>query len=160
MTASVVGLLSTSAKITSALCGYLAGVPDAPPLTQTVIAEVQALSTVLLRLQSFFHGIKPVPRGRASMLAVEHVVASLAACVYTFSELDKEVDRLGVDEVRSNLGLPRLRTLDTRRWVFRESEVRRLTEDVEQHKRSISLILAIITWYNCALTAVSVGATC
>lgn len=77
-------------------------------------------------------------RARTSLILVDQVVATLAGAVTTFSELDVFVEVLDSDE---KMGL-----IDRLRWVSKAKALGEINQRLQLHKRSLSLMLVILTW--------------
>lgn len=90
------------------------------------------------QLQQFLLGTRRAPRSRTSLILVDQVITTLAACVTTFSELDTFAEAL---QSESDLNL-----LDRLRWVSKESELKAILMRIESHKGSLNLMLMILTW--------------
>ncbi|KAI3334274.1 Rho GTPase activation protein [Ustulina deusta] len=89
------------------------------------------------QLQQFLLGTRRAPRSRTSLILVDQVITTLAACVTTFSELDTFAEAL---QSESDLNL-----LDRLRWVSKESELKAILMRIESHKGSLNLMLMILT---------------
>jgi hypothetical protein len=137
--ASVVGLLTAAAKISSTMQELVSSVTHASSLSRRVQHEVRDVTAVVAQLQPFVLGsVLPEP-SRESMIDVNQVLMILTGTVCTFSELEKEVDGLMSDE---GMGV-----LDRARWAWKEPTVIQLCQRLQDHKSSLSLMLTILTWY-------------
>ena len=111
----------------------------APKLAQTVLADVNGLSTVLSYLQTDLLGTTSPTRSRASLILVEQVLVTLAECVTTFSELE---DVLGTSKHDAEMD-----TLNCIRWATKESKVADIQRRLQSNKSSLTLMLIILQWF-------------
>ncbi|KAI1269142.1 Rho GTPase activation protein [Xylariaceae sp. FL1019] len=88
----------------------------APKECKNLKMDVDTIQTILSQLQLFLLGNNRAPRSRTSLILVDQVIAILAACVTTFSELD----------------------------TF-EGDVKNMLTRLESHKSSLNLMLMILT---------------
>ncbi|KAI0144646.1 Rho GTPase activation protein [Xylariaceae sp. FL1272] len=137
VSASVVGLIGAGAKISQALAHVVSKARHAPKECKNLRIEVDTIQAILSQLQLFLLGNRRAPRSRTSLILVDQVIATLAACVTTFSELDIFTEALQSDH---DLGI-----LDRLRWVAKEGEVKDLLTRLESHKSSLNLMLMILT---------------
>ncbi|KAI1353081.1 Rho GTPase activation protein [Xylaria sp. FL0043] len=135
--ASVLGIVSAAAKISTVLAGIVKKAHDAPNECRKLQLEVDDIGSVLGQLQQFLLSRRRAPRSRTSLILVDQVIATLAACVTTFSELDTFTEAL---QSESDLNL-----LDRLRWVSKESELKTILMRIESHKSSLNLMLMILT---------------
>lgn len=135
--ASVVGLLSAGAQITILLQQLIQGTVNAPGFARTIEYEMHDFSFVLSKLQHIVLGSTPLNRSRASMIDIHHLSLTLAGCVCTFSELEKEVNDL------KRAG--KMDIVDRVRWGWAESTFAPLIQRLQSHKLSLTLILTILT---------------
>ncbi|UPK92546.1 hypothetical protein LCI18_003481 [Fusarium solani-melongenae] len=92
--ASVVGLLTAAAR-------------HAPKDCSRIKSEVDDIRNVLVTLQLYIVGTRRAARSRTSLIMVEQVVATLAACVTTFSELNTFATALQNDADMKSLDILR-----------------------------------------------------
>ncbi|KAI0104326.1 Rho GTPase activation protein [Nemania sp. FL0031] len=137
VTASVLGIISAAAKISTGLAGIIKKAHNAPTECRKLQLEVDDVRTILGQLQEFILGTRRAPRSRTSLILVDQVITTLAACVTTFSELDTFTEAL---QSESDLHL-----LDRLRWVSKESELQAILIRIESHKSSLNLMLMILT---------------
>ncbi|KAM7213446.1 RhoGAP domain containing protein [Rhypophila decipiens] len=135
--ASVIGLINAGAKITKVLVQVTKNACDAPNDCRRLKDEVETIRYVLSQLQLFFTGQSRTTRSRTSLILVDQVVVTLAACVTTFSDLDVFAENLQ-SEVKMGI-------LDRLRWSSKEDEIRHILQRVESHKSSLTLIMTILT---------------
>ncbi|KAI1276262.1 Rho GTPase activation protein [Xylaria sp. FL0933] len=137
VSASIVGLITAGAKISQILAQVVRKAQHAPRELQNVQAEVASIQAVLGQLQNFLLGTQRASRSRTSLIMVDQVIATLATCVTTFSELDSFAKVL---EFVSDWGVP-----DRLRWVAVESKIKEVLARLESHKTSLNLMLTILT---------------
>ena len=138
VTASIVDILDGATKVSSVLHSFVQDAKRAPKLAQTVLAEVNGLSTVLGHLQTYILGLATSSKSRTSLILVEHVIVTLADCVTTFSELEAV---LGTAWIESEL-----RILDRVKWVSNESKVAEIQKRLRSNRSSLTLMLTILLW--------------
>ena len=138
VTASIVGILGAATKVSSVLSTFVQNAKGAPKLAQTVLAEVNGLSTVLGHLQTYILGLDTSSNSRTSLILVEQVIVTLADCVTTFSELEAV---LGTARMESEL-----RILDRVKWATKESKVADIQGKLQSNKSSLTLMLTILSW--------------
>ncbi|KAI3339472.1 hypothetical protein F4824DRAFT_498161 [Ustulina deusta] len=109
VSASIVGLMTAGAKVSQILAQAVGKARHAPRECHNVQMEVGSIRAILGQLQLFLLGTRSVSSSRASLILVDQVIATLAPCGATFSELDTLADTL-----KSNYDLG---VLDRLRWV-------------------------------------------
>ena len=139
VTMAIVGLLTASHQISSAIGNLVSKSKSAPKEIQDVKSTVDTIRSVLIQLQMLLLGRAQVDRQRTSLILVEQIVITLSACVATFSELDVFVGTLDSD---ATLGL-----MDRIRWATKTSTIKEHLQKLEMHKSSLTLMLTILTWY-------------
>ncbi|KIX08042.1 uncharacterized protein Z518_02697 [Rhinocladiella mackenziei CBS 650.93] len=130
-------LVTAAAQISQTLTAIIKRAKKAPKECQDARAEVDDMRRILEQLQLFVFGIATASRTRTSLILVDQVVTTLAAAVTTFSELDVFVEVLDSDE---KMGL-----LDRFRWGSKAKSLGEITQKLQLHKSSMSLMLAILT---------------
>jgi hypothetical protein len=95
ITASVVGLLTTTGSVVSILSKVKAAIGDAPRLMDQLLLQVNELETVFSVVNQFLVGITEAPRQRTSMIQVDQLVATLTDAILTFPELGALIAPLG-----------------------------------------------------------------
>ncbi|RSM09379.1 hypothetical protein CEP52_004222 [Fusarium oligoseptatum] len=135
--ASVVGLITAAAQISKILAHVIDKARHAPQECSRIKAEVDDIRNVLMTLQLYIVGTRCAARSRTSLIMVEQVVATLAVCVKTFSELDTFAMALQND---SNMEI-----LDRLRWASKDKEIKAVLVRLEAHKSSLTLMLTILT---------------
>ena len=138
VTASVVGLLSVAIKVSIVLSDVIKKSRHAPEECRKVRDEVDSIHRVLGQLQLFIAGSTRASPQRTSLIMVDQVVATLGACVTTFSELEVFAEGLASDQ---GLGL-----LDRLRWISKEKDAKTILGELEARKSSMTLMLSILTW--------------
>ncbi|KAM4057601.1 rhoGAP domain-containing protein [Hirsutella rhossiliensis] len=136
--ASVIGLLTAAAQVSKILADVIEKARHAPDECRRIKAEVDEIRNVLSSLQLFIVGNVCASRSRTSLIMVEQVVVTLAACVTAFSELDTFATALQ-SEMRMSI-------LDRLRWVTKEKDIKHVLVRLETHKSSLALMLMILTW--------------
>ncbi|KAL6914828.1 hypothetical protein FSST1_012588 [Fusarium sambucinum] len=135
--ASVVGLLTAAAQVSKIVANVISKARHAPEECGRIKSEVDDIRNVLVTLQVFILNPRQALRSRTSLIMVEQVVATLAACVTTFSELDTFVTALENDTT----------VLDRLRWASKSKDIHGILVRLESHKSSLTLMLTILTWY-------------
>ncbi|KAI8953885.1 Rho GTPase activation protein [Xylaria longipes] len=135
--ASVIGIISSAAKISTGLVGVVKKAHNAPRECWKLQLEVDDVKAILCQLQQFLLGTRRAPRSRTSLILVDQVITTLAACVTTLSELDTFTEAL---QSESDLNL-----LDRLRCVSKESELKKILVRIGSHKSSLNLMLMILT---------------
>ena len=139
VSASIIGILGAAAKVSSVLITFVKNTKAAPKIAQTVLADVNGLSTVLSHLQTYLLGIASPTRSRAWLILVEQVLVTLAECVTTFSELEAV---LGTSKHNTEMD-----SLDCIKWARIESKVADIQEKLQSNKYSLTLMLTILQWF-------------
>lgn len=103
-----------------------------------MLAEVNGLSAVLGRLQTYLIGVASPSKSRASLILVEQVILTLAGCVTTFSELE---DLLGTSDHNDMAALDRMKR------AMKESKVSDIQGRLQSNKSSLTLLLTILQWF-------------
>lgn len=136
--ASIAGLLTASHQVSSAVGSIISsrrhGAKDAKKIKTTV----DTLRSVLQQLQLLLLNQATIDARRASLILVDEIVATLTACVLTFSDLDDCVKELKFDR---EIGL-----LDSVRWASRAPELRGHLVALESHKTALCLVISVLTW--------------
>ena len=101
--------------MSSVLITFVKNTKVAPKLAQTVLADVNGLSTVLGHLQTCLLGTTSPSRSRASLILIEQVQVTLVGCVTAFSELE---DVLGTSKHDAEMEV-----LNRIKWATKESKV-------------------------------------
>lgn len=137
--ASVVGIVTAATQVSKILANVIEKARNAPKECNRILSVVSDIQNVLTTLQLYIMGARRAPRSRTSLIMVEQVVATLAACVTTFSELDTFAIALQNDA--------EMKVLDRLRWSSKDKEIKAVLVRLESHKSSLTLILTILSWY-------------
>lgn len=97
---------------------------------------MEDIANILGALQGFVTSTRRVSQSRTSLILVEQVVATLAACLATFSELETFATAL---QLEYDLSI-----LDRLRLVGKEKDIRAVFIRLESHKKSLTLMLTIL----------------
>lgn len=139
--AAVVGLIAVAAKVYQTLHCFTCCCIDAPLVARTAHDEVSDVRYALSKLQPYVEGSTPINLLGASATDVDQLSLTLAACIFTFSRLEKAIDGL-IPRHGSGFG-----ALDRMRWSLAEANVNQLVQRLQQHKSSLTLLLTI--WIRC-----------
>lgn len=133
--ASVVGLLAAGVKVYGSLHQFISSCIDAPLAAHTLCDEVRDFRYALTKLQPYVDGSLSISLLGASTTDVDHLSLTLAACVVTFSRLEKRMDRI--------IAHGRMSRMDRLRWSQAEPEITQLVYRLQQHKSTMTLLLTI-----------------
>lgn len=136
--AGIVGLITAAAQISQILSNVISKARHAPEECRQVRGEIDDIRNVLGQLQLFVTGANRASRTRTSLIMVDQVVATLAACVTTFSDLDVFAESL---QSENDLGI-----LDRLRWISKDKDLKSIRGRLQTHKSSLTLMLTILTW--------------
>ena len=120
VSASVIGVLTAAAKVSSILSSFIQNTRETPKLALAVLNEVNALRAALDHLQSYLLGAISPSKSRATLILVEQVIVTLTECIMTFSELE---EILGTSKHGAEIG-----TWNRMKWAMKESKSRKLLE--------------------------------
>ncbi|KAL0633688.1 hypothetical protein Q9L58_007411 [Maublancomyces gigas] len=143
---SVIGLLAAGAQISTTLQGLISTYSDAPLLAHTTCNEVRDFKYALSKLQPYIDGSIPIKLLGASMIDTHHLSLTLAASVFTFSRLEKKLDRLilRVEKPEDRAVVRGMDTLSRLRWLRDDADISRLVQNIQQHKSSLNLLLTVL----------------
>ena len=134
VTASITTILTAAAQVSN----LLSQVQNAPASMTAISAEVEHIEIVFRALKNFVDRARAVSRPRAALLQIEDVATILTRTVLVFGELQT---------LMASFSPHRQIMLSTRlRWARSESGIRRLVDQLQQHKTSLSLLLQVIQW--------------
>lgn len=138
--ASIVGLLSAGASIAIAINDFVTSCNNAPLFAQSILHETLEFSYALEKLQHLVVGPQAtsLDQSRTSMIDVNHLSLTLVGCVCTFSQLEKEIQRM---KLSGKFGI-----LDRVKWSFIERDVCSIIQRIQNHKMSLMLILTILKY--------------
>ena len=139
VTASITGILAVAAKITTALAAFIEKDRNAPKSIRRVLTELSDLRICLDQLSPFVRGVKNAEESRKDGISVEQVVVISTSLVLNISEFDKMLDSFGLEEPVS--------TIARLRWTKNEEKIDKILTHIGASKSSLSLILAIFTWW-------------
>lgn len=146
--ASVVGLLAAGAQLYSTLERLISTFTDAPLLAHTTCNEVRDFRYALSKLKPYVDGSAPVKLLGASMIDVHHLSLTLAASVFTFSRLEKKLERLIIRDLLEKpderLVTRSMDTLSRLRWLRDGGDISLLVQHIQQHKSSLNLLLTVL----------------
>lgn len=133
VTASIVGLLGATAKVSS----LVKAVKSAPSLMLDVLSEVSDIRMSLYQLQTLF-GSETTFGSRASLLMVEDIIVVFTKAVMTFSELENVMEQFEKDES--------LRVISRMKLALKEPIISKLLLRLQSSRASLSLMLSTLTW--------------
>lgn len=136
--ASVAGLVSLAGQLVPALYNLGSAVKEASKDAQAAAAEVAGMSVVLQGLQTYIIGRQRANPQRLRLITVEHITASLTACVLTYSELDEVLKALHADSG--------LKAWDRAVWFMKRDGIQNLIVRIQNHKSTFSCMLNILQW--------------
>ena len=131
----VIGVVTAASQITNLLIKFTEANKNAPAHAQHIITEVNDIRSIISQLQSYIDAREATDSSRTSLLKIDQLVAILSGCVLTFSELEKLLDQMKVEDMA---------ILDRVKWVRKETEILRLVQRLQNHKVSLSLMLNIM----------------
>lgn len=131
ITASIVGILAATAKVSS-LLGQIA---DAPQSVADLQSEVDNTRIIFSSLQSFIDKTQQLNPDRFALIRLGDLVAVLTCTVATFAELETLVQPLCTGEQMS----PSQRVA----WRWQQAAALRLVKQLQRHKISLSIMLQI-----------------
>lgn len=138
--ASIVGLLTAGAKVAETLILFISSVKTAPDTAEQLYNEVIRFGYILRRIEdrpisSNVNGHSPE---RAALVDINFLGATLAAAVFTFSELEKEMERI---KARGKMDF-----WDRVKWMRSEKNLLNICLRLNRHETSLTLIFTILTW--------------
>ena len=93
------------------------------------------MSGILSHLQSFLLGNELSDASRTSLLKLDQVMTILSGCVLTFSELERILDEMKIEDMVM---------VDCMKWARKETAIKGLIQRLQNHKASLSLILNVL----------------
>jgi hypothetical protein len=133
---AVVGLIAAAARMSPMIYHFITHAHDAPKTALQIHDEMTSITAALERLQTYIMGASTTNAGRRSLLSLRNIVATLTACVTTYSDLEKVVDCCIQDGKVKRV-----------KWLISEGEIGELPQRVQAHKLSLTLMLTILQWY-------------
>jgi hypothetical protein len=132
---AVVGLVAAASRMTPIIYHFITHAHDAPKSASQIIDEMNSVTVARERLQNYISGAMTSSVARRSLLSLQNIMATLTACVITYSDLERVVRNcMDGDEVK------RLK------WVVNESDIGELLQRVQSHKLSLVVMLNILQW--------------
>ena len=132
---AVVGLIATAARVAPMLHHFVSHARDAPKSASQILEEMNSITSALEQLQVYLMGAYRTNAARRSMLSLRNIVATLTACVTTYSDLEFLVRKCMSDG-----------KVKAFKWVMNESDVGGLLDRVQAHKLSLVFMLTILQW--------------
>jgi hypothetical protein len=139
VSSSITGLITAAHQVSYLIWTITASKKTGCREIHDVKMTIDTLKPVLGQLKELILSRTEVDPKRASLILVDQVVATLSACVMTFSDLHGSVNGLVAED--------KLGTLDSIRWISKRSELTKYLRKLEAHKASLTLMLSILTWY-------------
>jgi hypothetical protein len=130
---SVWGLLRASENIIS----FLSSIAKAPSTVANVITECHALNALFLQIKDFISDRDQQYRSRVDL---DDLVATLTACVYTFSELERVLRSLVAttnDGERNDYEF----TFDKLKWKAKEKSIEKILQNMQINKSSLNSLI-------------------
>ena len=149
--ASVAGLITISAQIVGMAKDLFDKVKDAPETMMRVREEVEGMEPIFCQVQLLLNGSgSGLNRGNLTMISVHNLMATLTGCVIVYSRLEKKVNEVcGFnDPTTASAAWKKVGVIADRvKWgLWRQEEVMVIIEDLQRQKRTLNLILTVITW--------------
>lgn len=148
LAASVTGLISLSAQITSVLYSFATSALEARKSVDRVLSEMQTMNSIFSQVQGFIYSASEESSDteRLLMISLDHLVTTLTGCVLIFSQLEKHINELvGLTGLANVAGMAIV--WEKVKWATKEPEIGILVEDLQRHKSSLNLMLGIIQWW-------------
>jgi hypothetical protein len=134
--AAVVGLIAGASRIAPILYHFVTNTRDAPKTASQILDEMNSITAALERLQVYITSPANANVARSMMVSLRNIVATLTACVITYSDLERVVNKC-VDEGK----------VKRVKWLINEGEIVELVQRAQSHKLSLTLMLTILQWY-------------
>ena len=134
---AITGVLATATSVSHTLNLFLKRTKKVPDYVRDLLPEIETISTYLTEFQQFLtESTNDISNSRLALL----LVVLLTDCVINFSDLEKLVDSLGLEEKELSL-------LDRVKWNRRGSAIERLLSKLRADKDSLRLMLKTLTWH-------------
>ena len=149
--ASIAGLIVISAQIVGMAKELFDKVKDAPETMMQVRQEVESMQPIFGQVRRLLNGSGPRPNHENfTKISIQNLMTTLTGCVIVYSKLEKKVnevcgfnDPTTASAVWKKAGV----MVDRVKWgLWRHEEVLCIIEDLQRQKRSLDLMLTIITW--------------
>ena len=149
--ASVAGLITISAQIVGMAKEVFGKVKDAPETMMQMREEVESMQPIFSQVQLLLNGSgKGVNHANLTMISVHNLMSTLTGCVIVYSKLEKKVNEVcGFNDPTTASALWKRAGViaDRVKWgLWRHEEVMCIIEDLQRQKRSLNLMVTIITW--------------
>lgn len=132
---AVVGIIAASTRMAPILQHLISETRYASKTASQVLDEVNSISAALTQLQLYLIGAVDSDVARRSLVSLNNLVATLTACVTTYSDLERIVGNC------SSRG-----RVNKLKWLYYEGEIAKLLQRVQVHKSSLLLMLNILEW--------------
>jgi len=133
---AVVGLIAGASRIAPMLYDFITHTLDAPKTASQILDEMNSITAALGHLQTYLTGALSSNVARRSMLSLRNIVATLTACVTTYSELEMVVMNCFREDGQARQV----------KWAINEGHIVELVQRVQAHKLSLTLMLTILQW--------------
>jgi hypothetical protein len=143
ITASVLAIIEVADKIISVCKSYISTVRDAPIDLRTILIEVGGVKCVLEALEVLLHA-----EDRDMNSTILQKLGDDGSALEGCNQALKALETLFPAQVeQSTQGKRRKMTasLQNLAWPFKEGKARKLLEDIQRHKTTISLMLTTET---------------
>ncbi|KAF2825015.1 hypothetical protein CC86DRAFT_50136 [Ophiobolus disseminans] len=130
---AVVGLIAAASRLTPIIYHFTIHAHDAPKTASQILDEMTSVTAALERLQTYIMGASTSDVARRSLLSLRNIIATLTACVTTYSDLERIVTSCVIDG-----------KVKTSKWLINESDIMELVQRVQAHKSSLTLMLTIL----------------
>lgn len=130
---SLNGLIAAGTHISAILQPHIPDPTEAPEHAVSLNDEVNSIRSEIAKLQSIL-AAESLDLSTASFIDRNHLAFTLTGCVYTFSEIERKLQKLQ----------PGLWSWVT--WSSVEKDVAALVQRLQCHKTSLLLMLHILTW--------------
>ena len=133
--ASVVGLLTASAKVCT-LLEHLSSVQECPATIQDARTEVKHAELALQSLQRYLQRLDLVDPQRAALIQIDELRVVLSDAMLAFSEFESLLQLLG--------SMARMRVSIT--WVRYSKKIDEHRNKIQRYIASLNLMLGILQW--------------
>jgi hypothetical protein len=141
ITAAVLALATAAVQVTHILKTVISQDREAPQVVERALREVQDFSTTITSIKSLLDNLEAAHKDRLSLIEVEPLVVTLTDAGLTFFEFNRVLAGIKCNELSSLIVKFRFR------WAGTQITLKRLAENVNRHKVSLSLTLSVIQWY-------------
>ena len=138
ITASIAGILLAAKAVSKYIGVAISKTEKAPAEIEMLQTEVDTIYAIVCKLEAILLGDTVPKTSRTSMILIDQVVVSLAACVKIFSDLDSFVRALDDDG--------KTKFIDRLRWAQKSRAIQELLQKIQTQKSSLTLLLSILTW--------------